>query len=119
MLLNGHSDQGWQPPRCFQACPTGALRVEYVEDVQIVQIVETENLEVLHPEYKTSPNVYYNRALFNRLFVVQTMVFGMDGYILNPTDKAMIGCLYVSTALLDNDRHCLKFLKQYRKGLYD
>lgn len=67
-------------------------------------------------------NVSYglpNRALFNRLFVVQTMAYGMDGYILNPTDKAMMGCLYASTALLGKDRHCMKFLKQYRKGLFD
>ena len=67
-------------------------------------------------------NVSYglpNRGLFNRLFVVQTMAYGMDGYILNPTDKAMMGCLYVSTALLGKDRHCRNFLKQYRTGLYE
>jgi len=31
-----------------------------------------------------------NRALINRLFMVQTMACGMDGYILDPTDKQVI-----------------------------
>lgn len=67
-------------------------------------------------------NVSYglpNRALFNRVFMTQTMAFGMDGYILNPTDKEMMGFLYVSQALIGQDKYCAKFLKEYRKGLYE
>ncbi len=59
-----------------------------------------------------------NRAVLNRLFVVQTMTVGMDGYILNPTDKAMMGVVYAGQALLGNDRYCTKYLKAHRKGLY-
>ena len=59
-----------------------------------------------------------NRAVLNRLFVVQTMTMGMDGYILNPTDKNMMGMVYASQALLGNDKYCNKYLKAHRKGLY-
>ncbi|HEY3426085.1 MAG TPA: methyltetrahydrofolate cobalamin methyltransferase, partial [Negativicutes bacterium] len=59
-----------------------------------------------------------NRGVLNRLFVVQTMTAGMDGYILNPTDKAMMGGVYASMALLGQDRFCGKYLKAHRKGLY-
>lgn len=59
-----------------------------------------------------------NRAVLNRLFVVQTMTMGMDGYILNPTDKAMMGLVYASQALLGSDKYCNKYLKAHRKGLY-
>lgn len=59
-----------------------------------------------------------NRALLNRLFMVQTMSCGMDAYILDPTDKAMMGALYASMALLGQDRYCAGYLKAYRKGLY-
>jgi 5-methyltetrahydrofolate--homocysteine methyltransferase len=59
-----------------------------------------------------------NRAVLNRLFVVQTMTVGMDGYILNPTDKAMMGMVYGSQALLGQDRFCRKYLKAHRSGLY-
>lgn len=60
-----------------------------------------------------------NRAVLNRLFVVQTMTAGMDGYILNPTDKAMMGLVYASQALLGQDKYCAKYLKAHRKGLYE
>ncbi|MBP1763668.1 MAG: acsE 2 [Firmicutes bacterium] len=60
-----------------------------------------------------------NRAVLNRLFVVQTMVMGMDGYILNPTDKAMMGMVHASQALLGHDKYCAKYLKAHRKGLYE
>ena len=59
-----------------------------------------------------------NRAVLNRLFVVQTMMAGMDGYILNPTDKAMMGLVYASQALLGQDKYCKKYLTAHRKGLY-
>lgn len=66
-------------------------------------------------------NVSYslpNRALINRLFMVQTMAYGMDGYILNPTDKETMGALYVSMALLGQDKYCARYLREHRKGLY-
>ena len=52
-------DEGWKEPRCVQACPTGALRIVHVEDAEMQRIIESENLEVLHPEYKTRPRVCY------------------------------------------------------------
>jgi cobalamin-dependent methionine synthase I len=60
-----------------------------------------------------------NRAVLNRLFVVQTMTAGMDGYILNPTDKAMMGMVFASQALLGLDKYCAKYLKAHRKGMYE
>jgi len=66
-------------------------------------------------------NVSYglpNRALVNRLFMVQTMAMGMDGYILDPTNKDMMGALYVATALTGQDKYCRGYLKAHRKGLY-
>ncbi|MDT3699911.1 MAG: methyltetrahydrofolate cobalamin methyltransferase [Thermincola sp.] len=66
-------------------------------------------------------NVSYslpNRALINRLFMVQTMAYGMDGYILDPTNKEMMGALYVSMALLGQDKYCRGYLKAHRQGLY-
>jgi 5-methyltetrahydrofolate--homocysteine methyltransferase len=60
-----------------------------------------------------------NRAVLNRLFVVQTMTAGMDSYILNPTDKAMMGLVYASRALLGQDKYCARYLKAHRSGLYE
>ena len=67
-------------------------------------------------------NVSYglpNRKVLNRLFVVQTMAMGMDGYILNPTDKEMMGTIFASIALLGQDSYCMSYLGAHRKGLYE
>lgn len=59
-----------------------------------------------------------NRALVNRLFMVQTLAYGMDGYILDPTNKEMMGALYIAMALTGQDQYCRSYLKAHRKGLY-
>ena len=66
-------------------------------------------------------NVSYglpNRKILNRIFVTQTMAMGMDGYILNPTDKEIMGVVYASKALLGQDSYCMGYLNAHRKGLY-
>lgn len=60
-----------------------------------------------------------SRKILNRLFVVQTMTLGMDGYILNPTDKGMMGFIYAAKALMGQDEYCGDYLAAYRKGLYE
>lgn len=52
-------DEGQDKPRCAQACPTGALRVIHAKESQMKKIINTENLEVLHPEFGTKPRVFY------------------------------------------------------------
>jgi cobalamin-dependent methionine synthase I len=58
------------------------------------------------------------RKVLNRLFVTQTMAMGMDGYILNPSDKSMMGVIQAAKALLGQDEYCMGFLTAYRQGLY-
>ncbi len=59
------------------------------------------------------------RKLINRVFVVQAALAGIDSFILDPTDKQLMGALYAGEALLGNDPFCGRYLAQYRKGLYD
>jgi Fe-S-cluster-containing dehydrogenase component len=73
-------DDGWKEPRCVQACPTGALRIVQADDSEMAEIVESEGLEVLHPEYKTKPFVYYkNLYRFFRCFVGGSVTLQADG----------------------------------------
>jgi Fe-S-cluster-containing dehydrogenase component len=68
-------EEGWEKPRCVQACPTGALSVVHVEDPEMKKIVETENLETLKPELKTRPRVYYkNLYRYSRCFIAGNVV---------------------------------------------
>jgi len=48
-------DRGWKDTRCSEACPTGAYTFGEEEDLKDL----IAKGEILHPEYKTKPRVYY------------------------------------------------------------
>ncbi|MEE0775550.1 MAG: methyltetrahydrofolate cobalamin methyltransferase [Bacillota bacterium] len=60
-----------------------------------------------------------NRKVLNSFFVAQTMVLGMDGYIVNPCDKLMMGTIAAGQALIGDDQFCMGYLTAHRNGLYD
>jgi len=71
---------GWKEPRCVQACPTGAMRLVKVDDARMKEIAARERLEVLHPEYKTQPRVYYkNLYRYLKCFIAGDVAFIKDG----------------------------------------
>ncbi|MFC1869071.1 4Fe-4S dicluster domain-containing protein, partial [Thermodesulfobacteriota bacterium] len=68
-------EDGWDTPRCVHACPTGAMEVFCAEDSQMQKRVESEGLEVLQPELKTKPRVYYkNLYRYEKCFIVGNVV---------------------------------------------
>jgi len=72
--------EGWKEPRCVQACPTGALKFVAADNSEIEKRVESENLEVLHPQYKTLPRVYYkNLYRYSRCFIAGSVAVEVDG----------------------------------------
>ncbi|PXF29069.1 hypothetical protein WH50_22820 [Pokkaliibacter plantistimulans] len=52
-------DQGWHQPRCVQACPTGAMQAVQLTDAEMQEQVKQDQLQVLQPELRTQPRVYY------------------------------------------------------------
>jgi Fe-S-cluster-containing dehydrogenase component len=75
-------DDGWDKPRCVQACPTGALRAVLEEDTAMKRAVKEERLEVLVPERNTQPRVYYkNLYRFTRCFIGGSVAHKEDGKI--------------------------------------
>jgi len=63
-------DDGWEHPRCVQACPTGAFRFVHLEDSEMQKVKESEKLEVYQPQYQTAPRVYYkNLYRYTKCFV--------------------------------------------------
>jgi 5-methyltetrahydrofolate--homocysteine methyltransferase len=86
-----------------------------------------KTIRFIHKEYPEVhticglSNISYglpNRRVLNQTFMIQTMVAGMDAYILDPTDQEMMGFVYASQALLGQDSYCGEYLKAHRKGLY-
>ncbi len=69
-------EDGWDKPRCVQACPTGAMKILYVEDDEMRKIQKAENLEVLQPALNTEPRVYYkNLYRYEKCFIAGNVAF--------------------------------------------
>lgn len=60
-----------------------------------------------------------NRKMLNRIFLVQTLTMGMDAYILDPTDKEVMGFMYATEALTGQDKYCGRYLAAHRKGFFN
>ena len=83
-------DEGWDEPRCVQACPTGALRVVCMDDSETSDLIAAENLECLYPDHGTSPRVLYkNLYRFEKCFISGSVAFESDG-IVDCADGALI-----------------------------
>jgi len=75
-------DQGWEKTRCVQACPTGALNLVRMEDLEMTQLAEMENLERLYDEKGTLPRVWYRSLYrFEKCFIAGSAAFEHDGVI--------------------------------------
>jgi Fe-S-cluster-containing dehydrogenase component len=73
-------DGGWKEPRCVQACPAGALRVEYVNADKIREIIRSEQLEVLNSQENTQPRVYYkNMYRYAKCFIAGSIAYEHNG----------------------------------------
>ena len=75
-------DQGWKAPRCVQACPTGALRCELLEDSELQEKIAAESLQWHRPEFGTKPQVYYkNMYRFDGCFIAGSVAVEKSGLV--------------------------------------
>jgi Fe-S-cluster-containing dehydrogenase component len=67
-------DQGWQEPRCVEACPTGALLFGDLSDPksEISRLWTSKKTEMLCPEFELKPRVKYRGI--PRRFVAGTVL---------------------------------------------
>lgn len=90
-------------------------------------IISLETMRTVKAEY---PNVHLtcaisnisfglpSRSLINSAFLNLAMAAGLDSAILDPLDRQLQKALLASELLLGRDRHCLKYTKAYRAGLF-
>lgn len=57
------------------------------------------------------------RKNINKAFMVLAMEAGMDSAIADPANRDMLGIIYATDALLQNDDYCLEYIRAYRSGL--
>ncbi len=58
------------------------------------------------------------RKFINQTFMVMAIAKGLDGAIVNPLDKRMMGCIKAAEMLIGKDAYCMNYLKAYRSGLF-
>ena len=91
-------DEGWDKPRCAQACPTGALRVVCMDDPETNELKADENLESLYPDNGTLPRVFYkNLYRFEKCFISGSVAYEHEG-VVDCADGAQV------TLIKDSER---------------
>ncbi|HBC96958.1 MAG TPA: methyltetrahydrofolate--corrinoid methyltransferase [Clostridium sp.] len=60
-----------------------------------------------------------NRKFINRIFAVMAVSRGLDGLIINPLDKEMMGSLITAETLAGKDEFCMNYLQAYRNKLFE
>jgi Fe-S-cluster-containing dehydrogenase component len=75
-------DAGWTKTRAEQSCPTDVFRSVKVDDQEMQRLKADEGLDVLQPELRTKPRVYYkNLHLMTKCLIggsVAAMVNGVE-----------------------------------------
>ena len=67
-------EDGWQQPRCVQACPTGAMRFVSVPPSEMDALRQSEALETYQPQFDTGPRVHYkNLYRYTKCFIGGTV----------------------------------------------
>jgi len=118
------------------------LKADGVEDdrmffdavVKPVSAVTSAGLEVLETNRRIKEkypevhqilglsNISYGlpkRARLNRVFIIQTMTMGVDGYIINPALADTMADIITSQTLLGLDKYCKNYIKAERKGKFE
>ena len=84
-------DSGWKEPRCADSCPT--LSLKFGEESEMQNLIR--KAEVLHPEYKTKPRVYY-------LNIPKKFIAGT---VYDPAEKEVITGAKCSLASADGTKN--------------
>ncbi len=57
-----------------------------------------------------------SRKLMNRTFLVAAIMRGLDGTIMDPTDRQLYGSLKAAEALAGKDDFCIEYIQAFRAG---
>jgi len=94
-----------------------AFGVEFLNAVARIM----EEFEGVHTMCGLS-NISYGlpeRKFMNQTFMVMAIARGLDGAIINPLDKKMMGNIIAAEALAGKDDYCMKYLQAFRAKKFE
>lgn len=59
------------------------------------------------------------RKFLNQAFMIMAIAKGLDGAIVNPSDKRMMACIVAAEALIGKDEFCGDYLSAYRAQKFE
>jgi 5-methyltetrahydrofolate corrinoid/iron sulfur protein methyltransferase len=120
-LINGLVQKGvpldniYVDPLVQPVSTNNAFGVEFLQAVERI----TQDFKGVHTMCGLS-NISFGlpeRKFINQTFMVAAITRGLDGAIVNPLDKRMMGCITTAEMLMRRDPYCMNYLKAYREGL--
>ena len=84
---------------------------------QVLQAIQQTKAELEVKTFIAVSNISFglpNRRLLNRTFLAMLIEAGLDGAIMDPTDKRMMDTIYTSRALLGLDNYCMQYIKSQK-----
>lgn len=84
------------------------------QGTQVLQAIQRTKDELGVKTFVAVSNISFglpNRRLLNRTFLAMLIEAGLDGAIMDPTDKRMMDAIYASRALLGLDNYCMQYIK--------
>lgn len=99
------------------------LSVDKTYGTEFINTIEaiTKKFKGIHTACGLS-NISYGlpgRKHLNRAFMIQAILKGLDGAIVNPLDKGMISAIIAAEALAGKDDYCMNYLKAFRANLFE
>lgn len=103
-------DEGWERPRCVQACPLRAINTVYCEEDEWEKIIVNQGLKSITPDDGNKPRVLYkNLYRYNRCFI-KGAIFFESSKVEEPAVDADVA-LYLNGMFIDKMRS--DFLGEY------
>jgi len=88
------------------------------QGTQVLQAVRRAKQELDVKTFAAGSNVSFglpNRRLLNRTFLAMLVEAGLDGALIDPTDRRIMNAIYASRALLGRDNYCMQYIKQQKR----
>ncbi len=91
--------------------------IEFLKAIALIK----EKIAGVHTMCGAS-NISYGlpgRAFVNQTFMSMAIGMGLDGAIVNPLDKRMMGNIIAAEALAGRDNFCMNYIKAHRAGKFE
>ncbi len=84
---------------------------------EVLKAIQTVNEEFDVKTFIAVSNISFglpNRGLLNQSYLTMLLNAGLDGAMLDPTDKQLIGTVYATEALTGRDNYCMRYIKNQK-----